>query len=62
MGLRGICDSDHSHTMKYKDTGENALFVVDKVMASEMMKRALILNELMLEGHNRNWCPVSLVI
>ena len=38
--------------MKYKDTGENALFVVDKVMASESMKRALIENELMLEGHN----------
>ena len=47
-----VSDSDHSQTMKYKDTGENSLFVVDKVMASEMMKRALIENELILEGHN----------
>ena len=57
-----VSDSDHSQTIKYKGTGENALFVVDKVMASEMMKRALIENELMLEGHNRNWCSLSLVI
>ena len=47
-----VSDSDHSQTMKYKGTGENALFVVDKVMASEMMKRALIENRLMLRGHN----------
>ena len=47
-----VSGNDHSQTMKYKDTGENALFVVDKVMASESMKRALIENELMLEGHN----------
>ena len=57
-----VSDSDHSQTMKYKGTGENALFVVDKVMASEMMKTALVENELMLEGHNRNWCSLSLVI
>ena len=57
-----VSDSDQSQTMKYKDTGENSITVLDKVMASEMMKRALIENELILEGHNWNWCPVSLVI
>ena len=57
-----VSDSAHSQTMKYKDIGENASFVVDKVMASRKMKRALIENRLMLEGHNRNRCPVSLVI
>ena len=56
-----VSDSDQSQTMKYKDTGENSITVLDKVMASEMMKRALIENELILEGHNWNWCPLSLV-